>query len=113
MSTLKALLEFDNGSSRIGEVALVPFSSPISKSGILYYETLFDENASCHLALGECYPTNVKGGTAMSPSQLKKIGGNISDTHVDFMFGSSDMTIVGHKLGSKPIQIFKNGEFVI
>ena len=111
--TLKSLIEFDEGSSRLGEVALISHNSPISNSGILFYNTLFDENASCHLALGRSYPMNVKGGTEMSQEELTKANSNNSMTHVDFMFGSEDMNIVGTKKDGTKVQIFENGNFVI
>ena len=94
------------------KVALVQYDSPISNSGILFYNTLFDENASCHLALGNAYPMNVKGGTSMSREQLKAAGANSSFTHVDFMVGSKDLDIVGTKHDGSKVQIFKNGNFV-
>lgn len=111
--SLKELIEFDEGSSYIGEVALVPFHSPISNSNILFHNTLFDENASCHLALGRAYPMNVKGGTEMSEEELAKTGANISLTHVDFMFGTHDMTIKGIKEDGSEVDVFINGDFVI
>ena len=109
---LKDLLDTDEGSRSLGEVALVPYDSPISKSNILFYETLFDENASCHLALGACYPTNVKGGVDMSEDELYELGGNKSMNHVDFMFGTSDMSIVGTTYDGEEIEVFRNGNFV-
>lgn len=110
--TLAQLVAFDEGSSYLGEVALVPYDSPISKSGILFFNTLFDENASCHLALGDAYPMNVKGGTDMSEEELKAAGANHSMTHVDFMFGSDDMKITGICKDKKEVPIFENGNFV-
>lgn len=110
---LKALIEFDEGSSYLGEVALVPYHSPISLSNLLYFNTLYDENASCHLALGRAYPMNVEGGTNMSQEELDAIGSNDSNTHVDFMFGTKDMHIVGIKEDGSEVTIFDNGDFVI
>lgn len=110
---LQQLIEFDEGSCYIGEVALVPFHSPISSSNILFLNTLFDENASCHLALGRAYPMNVKGGTEMSEEELKKAGANISLTHVDFMFGTHDMSIKGIQHDGTEVDVFVNGDFVI
>ncbi len=112
-STLKNLLEFDEGSSYLGEVALIGYNSPISQANILFFNTLFDENASCHLALGRAYPMNVKGGTSMDIKELEKLGYNNSMSHSDFMFGSKDMNIVGITKEGKKIQIFKEGNFVI
>ena len=109
----QALLKTDEGSKRLGEVALVPYSSPINLSGILYYNTLFDENASCHLALGRAYPTTVKNGVALSKEELEKIGYNDSLEHVDFMIGTNDMNIDGITQDGKIIPVFRNGNFVI
>jgi len=112
-AALKSLVEFDDGSSYLGEVALISYDSPINNSGILFYNTLFDENASCHLALGRAYPMNVKGGTDMTAEELAAVGSNQSMAHVDFMFGSVDMDIVGTTKDGTKVQIFKNGDFVI
>lgn len=111
-STLKKLLETDEGSNRLGEVALISHNSPISNMNILFYNTLFDENASCHLALGNAYTMNIKDGNTLSEEELIKRGYNKSCEHVDFMFGSSDMEIVGIKENGEKVQIFKNGNFV-
>lgn len=110
---LKGLLETDEGSTSLGEVALISHDSPISNSGLLFYETLFDENASCHLALGACYPTNVKNGTEINENELYDLGGNISMEHCDFMFGSSDMHITGLTHDGEEIVVFDKGNFVI
>jgi aminopeptidase len=112
-STLKNLIEFDEGSSYLGEVALISHNSPISQANILFFNTLFDENASCHLALGRAYPMNIKGGTSMDIKELEKYGYNNSMSHSDFMFGSEDMNIVGVKKDGTKVQIFKDGNFVI
>ncbi|MFA7561488.1 MAG: aminopeptidase [Candidatus Izemoplasmatales bacterium] len=112
-ATLKNLLEFDEGSSYLGEVALISHNSPISKANILFFNTLFDENASCHLALGRAYPMNITGGTEMEIKDLEKLGYNNSMAHSDFMFGSEDMNIVGIKKNGEKVQIFKDGNFVI
>ncbi len=111
-AALKNLLELDEGSSYLGEVALISHDSPISNSNILFYDTLFDENASCHLALGAAYPMNVKGGTTMSEDELKEAGANDSITHVDFMFGSEDMEITGISHDGSTTAVFKKGNFV-
>ncbi|MDQ0359809.1 aminopeptidase [Breznakia pachnodae] len=108
---LKTLIEFDEGSCYLGEVALVPYHSPISMSNILFYNTLYDENASCHLALGRAYPMNVKGGVEMSQEELDNVGSNNSMTHVDFMFGNEDMEIIGLSQDETEVQVFKNGDF--
>lgn len=112
IDTLTSLINFDEGSRYIGEVALVPYHSPISESNILFYNTLYDENASCHLALGRAYPINVKGGVDMSQDELNKFGSNDSMTHVDFMFGSSSMKITGSTYDGQIIPVFENGDFV-
>jgi len=111
--SLQNLIEFDNGSCYLGEVALISYDSPISRENILFYNTLFDENASCHLALGRAYPSNVKNGTSMSIEELEKIGYNNSLTHVDFMFGSKDLNIFGETQNGEQIQVFKDGNFII
>ena len=109
---LKSLLEFDEGSSYLGEVALVPYDSPISKSNILFFNTLFDENAACHLALGDSYPENVKGGVDMDEKELGSHGANSSMVHEDFMFGTKEMSIDGIQYDGTIIPIFRNGNFV-
>ncbi|MCI6716402.1 MAG: aminopeptidase [Mollicutes bacterium] len=111
--TLKTLLETDEGSKNLGEVALVSYDSPISNLNILFYNTLFDENASCHLALGNAYSMNIKNGTNMTEEELKKFGYNVSNIHVDFMFGSRDMEIVGTTHTGEKVTIFRKGNFVI
>ena len=112
LESLKTLLESDEGSRRLGEVALVPYSSPISRMNTLFYNTLFDENASCHFALGECYPTTVKGGARMSEEELSAIGGNSSMNHVDFMVGTEDLTITGIKENGEEVVLFDKGDWV-
>lgn len=109
--TLKSLIETDEGSHYLGEVALVPFDSPISSSNILYYNTLFDENASCHLAIGEAYPICIKGNENMSKEELKNAGVNDSFEHVDFMVGTKDLSITGITEDGKKVEVFKNGNF--
>lgn len=108
---LKSLIETDEGSHYLGEVALVPDPSPISQSGILFYNTLFDENASNHLAIGSAYAFNVKGGEQMSREELEKIGVNNSRTHVDFMIGSAQMNIDGITQSGESIPVFRNGDW--
>lgn len=108
---LKELLDTDDGAKRLGEVALVPFDSPISNQKILFFNTLFDENASCHFALGKAYPICVKGGDGMSKDELIEAGANDSLTHVDFMVGTEDLEIIGIKEDKTEIQIFINGNF--
>lgn len=110
---LKDLLGLDEGAKYLGEVALVPYDSPISKSNIIFLNTLFDENASCHFALGKAYPTNIEGGENMTDEELEKAGVNDSLTHVDFMVGSEDLSIVGETHDGKRVQIFENGNWAI
>lgn len=108
---LAQLIHFDEGSSYLGEVALVPYDSPISQSNILFLNTLFDENASCHLALGDAYPTSVQGGSSMSEEELGKAGANHSMTHIDFMFGTQDLHVVGKTKDGQEIEVFQQGNF--
>jgi len=108
---LKQLLETDEGSKRIGEVALVPNDSPISNSGLLYYQTLFDENAANHLALGAAYPTNVKNGINMSEEELEEAHINQSISHVDFMIGDAEMDIDGILEDGTKEPVFRNGNW--
>lgn len=107
---LKGAISVDEGASFFGEVALVPYDSPISNQKILFYNTLFDENAACHIAFGEAYPC-LKGGKEMSKDELKARGLNDSFTHVDFMIGTSDLSIVGTTHDGKEIPIFIDGNF--
>ncbi|MGL5244459.1 MAG: aminopeptidase, partial [Sarcina sp.] len=109
--TLKHLLDTDEGAKYLGEVALVPFNSPISNSGIIFYNTLYDENASCHLALGKAYSACVKNGENLSEESLAKLGANNSLTHVDFMIGTSDLSITGLTIDNKEVKIFNNGNW--
>ncbi|WP_407703031.1 aminopeptidase [Virgibacillus tibetensis] len=111
--TLKHLLDTDEGATRLGEVALVPHESPVSQSGLIFYNTLFDENASCHIALGKAYPTNLKGGSAMDEEQLDKHGVNDSLTHVDFMIGSEELDIDGVKEDGTTEAVFRNGTWAL
>lgn len=110
-SLLKSLIETDEGASYLGEVALVPYDSPIRNTGILFYNTLFDENAACHLAIGRAYPVCIQGGDSMSPEQLQAAGVNDSLTHEDFMVGTQDLSIVGVKDDGTEIPVFVNGNF--
>jgi len=109
---LGRLLETDEGACYLGEVALVPYDSPISNAGILFYNTLFDENASCHLALGKAYPTCVKGGENLAKEELVANGINDSLIHEDFMIGTEDMMITGITLDGKKVPVFDKGNFV-
>ena len=109
---LARLLETDEGAKRLGEVALIPYDSPISNMKILFYNTLFDENASCHLALGSSYASTIKGGEKMSKEEAKANGSNDSGVHVDFMFGTADMSVTGVTHDGEEITVFENGNFV-
>ncbi|HFI2431377.1 TPA: aminopeptidase [Streptococcus suis] len=107
-------LVFDNAGARgLGEVALVPDKSPISQSGVTFFNTLFDENASNHLAIGQAYAFSIEGGTEMSQEELKEAGLNRSDVHVDFMIGSSKMNIDGIREDGTRVPIFRDGEWAI
>ena len=108
---LKGIIETDDGSRSLGEIALVPYDSPISKLHTLFYETLFDENASCHFAIGQAYPTCIKGGEDMSKAELIKRGINDSDVHVDFMIGTKDLQITAETRDGKTVKVFENGNF--
>lgn len=110
---LKAAYTVDEGASYFGEVALVPYDSPISNQEILYYNTLFDENARCHIAFGEAYPECLEGGNHMSREELKEHGLNWSINHVDFMVGTDDLSIVGTTHDGREIPVFVNGNFAI
>ncbi|TQE88764.1 aminopeptidase [Streptococcus suis] len=107
-------LVFDNAGARgLGEVALVPDKSPISQSGVTFFNTLFDENASNHLAIGQAYAFSIEGGTEMSQKELKEAGLNRSDVHVDFMIGSNKMNIDGIREDGTRVPIFRDGEWAI
>ena len=110
---LEKMVSMDEGAKMIGEVALVPYDSPISNSGILFYETLFDENAACHIALGAGFPDCYPGGVEMSMEERAKVGINDSMIHVDFMVGTKDLSIIGIDKDGKKHQIFKDGNWAI
>ncbi len=111
--TLKNMIGFDDGSAYLGEVALIAHNSPISNLNILFLNTLFDENASCHLALGASYPENVKNGAELEREELSKLGSNYSKIHCDFMFGSEDMNVTGTTQDGTKVSVIKDGSFVI
>ena len=108
---LENLVSIDEGAKYLGEIALVPFDSPISNLGILFYNTLFDENASCHLAIGQAYSSCIQNGDKLSSKEMEKVGMNDSLTHVDFMFGTSDLSIVGYEENGNCENIFINGNW--
>lgn len=108
---LGKLLETDEGASYLGEVAIVPNSSPVSKTDTLFYNTLFDENASCHFAVGSSYPTNIENGVQMTDEELEAHGANTSITHNDFMVGSSELSIEATTESGEKLYILKDGEW--
>ncbi|MDH6265308.1 aminopeptidase [Rhizobium sp. SG_E_25_P2] len=110
-AVLKKVLETDEGASRLGEVALVPHSSPISASGLLFYNTLFDENAACHIALGQCYSKCFVGGADLTQDQIKAQGGNSSLIHIDWMIGSGEVDIDGVAADGTRTPVFRKGEW--
>jgi aminopeptidase len=110
---LQKLIDTDEGSARLGEVALVPYNSPISQSGLLFYNTLFDENASNHVALGRAYRFCIQNGTQMSDEEFAQAGGNDSLTHVDFMIGSNQMDIDGITANGSSEPLMRAGEWAI
>lgn len=110
---LEKMIAMDEGAAYLGEVALIAYDSPINNTGILFYNTLFDENASCHLALGRGFNECLVGFENMTVEECKKAGVNDSMIHVDFMIGSADMNIVGITKDKKRVQIFKNGNWAI
>jgi aminopeptidase len=109
--TLKQLIETDEGSAYLGEVALVPHFSPISETDLIFFNTLFDENASNHFAIGKAYPFCVEGGKNMNEEQVVAHGLNDSLTHVDFMIGSADMDIDGITVDGKKEPVFRSGKW--
>lgn len=108
---LESLIKTDQGAGMLGEVALVPNSSPISQSGLLFYNTLLDENASCHLALGSAYRFSLEGGETMTGEEFADQGGNNSLVHSDFMLGSGDLDIDGVLENGEVEAIFRSGEW--
>jgi aminopeptidase len=108
---LLKVLDTDEGARRLGEVALVPHSSPISASGILFYNTLFDENASCHIALGQCYSKCFLDGASLSQEQIKAQGGNSSLIHIDWMIGSGEVDIDGVRPDGARVPVMRKGEW--
>ena len=112
-SLLEHMLSMDEGSAMLGELALVPDDSPISNSGILYYNTLFDENAACHVALGRGFDNVITDYENQSKEEIQKLGINDSIMHVDFMIGSKELDITGYTKTGEAVQIFKNGNWAI
>ena len=108
---LRKLIEMDEGASQLGEVALVANSSPVKQSGILFYNTLFDENAACHLALGDAFKDSFKGGYDLTDEEFQAAGGNQSIIHTDFMIGSADMDIDGITQSGEKEPVMRSGEW--
>ncbi|WP_298871012.1 aminopeptidase [uncultured Bradyrhizobium sp.] len=109
---LNKVLDTDEGARRLGEVALVPHSSPISQSGLLFYNTLFDENAASHIALGQCYSKCFINGAQLTPQQIAAQGGNQSLIHIDWMIGSAETDIDGILADGSKVPVFRKGEWV-
>ena len=108
---LEEMIKMDEGACKLGEVALVPFDSPINNTGILFFNTLYDENAACHLALGIGFNNTIRDFEKYSNEEIKKMGVNDSGIHVDFMIGSKDLNITGYTKDGKQIPIFRNGNW--
>ncbi len=108
---LEKMISMDEGAKMLGECALIAYDSPINNTGLLFYNTLFDENASCHLALGRGFNECVRGFEDMTKEQLKEKGINDSTIHVDFMIGSKDLEIVGVTKSGERVQLFKDGNW--
>jgi len=108
---LQSILDVDDGAKHLGEVALVPHASPIAQSGILFYSTLYDENAACHLALGKGFPECVEGGLDMDEKALAEHHINLSATHVDFMIGTADLSIDGILPDGTAVPVFRAGNW--
>jgi len=109
---LQRMIDTDDGARRLGEVALVPHSSPIAQSGLLFSNTLFDENAACHIALGQAYSTCLKNGDKLNPEELAKLGANESLIHVDWMIGSGKMDVDGIAAAGEAEPLIRQGEWV-
>jgi aminopeptidase len=109
---LQRMIETDEGARRLGEVSLVPHSSPIAASGLLFMNTLFDENAACHIALGQAYSSCLRDGDSLTPEQLASRGANTSLIHVDWMIGSNRIDVDGVRLSGDPEPVMRSGEWV-
>ncbi|MEQ1911781.1 MAG: aminopeptidase [Vicinamibacterales bacterium] len=112
-AVLKDLIATDDGAARLGEVALVPHDSPVAQSGLLFYNTLFDENAASHVALGNAYKFTVEGGETMTDEQFEAVGGNRSVTHVDFMIGSADLDVDGVRADGTIEPLMRDGDWAV
>jgi aminopeptidase len=111
-AVLNKVLDTDEGARRLGEVALVPHSSPISQSGLLFYNTLFDENAASHIALGQCYSKCFVNGADLTPEQIAAQGGNKSFIHIDWMIGSDKIDVDGIAQDGTSVPVMRKGEWV-
>jgi len=109
---LQRMIETDEGARRLGEVSLVPHSSPIASSGLLFMNTLFDENAACHIALGQAYSSCIKDGDTLTPEQLASRGANSSLIHVDWMIGSNRIDVDGVRDAGDAVPVMRGGEWV-
>jgi aminopeptidase len=110
---LEKVLSTDEGARHLGEVALVPQSSPISQSGILFYNTLFDENAASHIALGQAYSKCIRNGGSLSAEELTRRGANSSFIHIDWMIGSGEIDVDGLDAGGTAEPVMRKGEWVV
>ena len=108
---LQQMITMDEGAAYLGECALVPYHSPISQSGLTFFETLFDENASCHLAMGAGYSNTVKDYDKYTLEQLHEMGVNDSMIHVDFMIGTEDLSVIAHTRDGRSVPLFENGDW--
>ncbi|MCB1408404.1 MAG: aminopeptidase [Rhodobacteraceae bacterium] len=108
-AVLRKVLDTDEGARRLGEVALVPHASPISQSGLLFYNTLFDENAASHIALGQCYATCFHGGEGMDAAEVARRGGNASAIHIDWMIGSGQIDVDGLRQDGTRVPVMRQG----
>ncbi len=109
---LNRVLQTDEGARSLGEVALVPHSSPIAQSGILFYNTLFDENAASHIALGQAYSECIRGGSQLKPEELAAKGANSSLIHIDWMIGSGEIDVDGLTESGQAEPLMRGGEWV-
>ena len=106
---LQKMISMDEGAARLGECALVPYDSPINQTGLLFYNTLFDENACCHLALGKGFADTIENGLDMTMEELTALGVNDSMIHVDFMIGTADLEILAHCRDGRTVKVFEHG----
>jgi aminopeptidase len=111
-SVLKRLVDMDAGAARLGELALVPHSSPVAQTGVLFYNTLFDENAASHVALGAAYKFTLRGGESMAEEAFEQAGGNRSAAHVDFMIGSGELDVDGVLPSGTAEPVMRKGEWI-